>query len=136
MKTILQTILIVFLITFFSECKKNNGGISDGIHVKVFECNDSVEIIPRNFICVDSIFDSRCPDGGECIWSGTAIAKVRVQNNIKPFKIAIRGFPNIGFTNDTIINGYRIQFTKLEPYPAIGHLINMKDYVATFKITR
>ena len=74
------------------------------------------------FICVDSLNDSRCPANAICIWAGFAMAKIKFHegNNTHSLKMVLEKsvyFPN---TNDTTINGYRIIFTDVQPYPGLG----------------
>jgi hypothetical protein len=65
------------------------------------------------------IIDSRCPKGGECIWQGTAVIKISFHETSNTYStlMSLKGYPDLGYTSDTTINGYRIIFTDLNPYP-------------------
>lgn len=105
--------------------------------------NDTIELtygnIYRNYeknisIQLDSVTeDSRCPYNVECIWAGNATAKFKfVQNNtLSIIYLNTSG----GFTRDTIISGYKIQFIHLKPYPVFPNPIHQTDYVADIKVT-
>jgi hypothetical protein len=112
---------LVFIagIIFFISCKKNNPQ-KDKQSATLYDCTPKT-IEP--YICFDSLIqDSRCPIGAVCIWEGTAQIKIsfREGTQIHPIKMELRKFPFPGFTNDTTINGYRIIFTDLKPYPEVN----------------
>lgn len=101
---------------FFTSCKKNNL-LTTNSSITLHNCTPK-SIEP--YICFDSLIeDSRCPVGEECIWQGTAMIKITVHegNHAYPIKMELGKFPFPGYTNDTTINGYRIIFKDLKPYP-------------------
>lgn len=113
--------LLAFItgIIFFISCKKINPQLSNNT-VTLYTCSAKT-IEP--YICFDSLIqDSRCPTGGECVWQGTAQIKISLheRNHIYPIKMELRKFPFPGYTNDTTINGYRIIFLDLKPYPDLS----------------
>lgn len=132
--------LLLFLpgIFFFSSCKKTDLKVVDDNSIPLYGCSEKTNGAP--YICFDSLLqDSRCPIGGECVWSGTVIIQVTFHNadHSSTFQMAVKGLPDLGHTNDTTIDGYRIIFTDLKPY----HEVNKpapkdKDIKATFSITQ
>lgn len=130
--------LLVFIsgAVLFVNCRKNISGTEEGVSLKLHTC--SGKSLPYH-ICFDSVIeDSRCPEGMECFWSGTAIISVNFheRGNIHQFRMSLRGYPGIGYPNDTTINGFRIIFADLQPYPNFNSPIpDEKDIKATFQIT-
>lgn len=64
------------------------------------------------------VSDSRCPANSLCSWAGIAIARFTIREGKKelPFMLSIMpGYPK----QDTIINGYIIEFSDLKPYPGL-----------------
>ena len=131
--------LLLFLsgIFFFSSCKKNALKVINDNSIPLYNCSEKAMGMP--YICFDSLInDSRCPVGAECIWQGTAIiqASFHENGNSHTFKISLQGYPTLGNTNDTTINGYRIIFTDLEPHPEVNKPVpRPQDIRATFSIS-
>ncbi len=136
MKNKLYWLLVLISgIIFFTSCKKNITETGNTDSVLLHNCSGKVS----PYICFDSVVqDSRCPKGAECIWSGTAIINIRFYEtgNNHNFKMSLRGFPGLGFPSDTTINGFRIIFTDLQPYPDFNSpLPGAKDIKAFFILT-
>ena len=120
MKTILAySCLFIILINFVTACKKSETTQANGkFEVALYNCNKKSE----PYICFDSLItDNRCPEDVVCIWSGYAMIKVSFHENRNThiFKMAIPNIRNLFFDApaDTTINGYRIVFSDLQPYP-------------------
>lgn len=129
-------LLLLAGMLFFSSCKKNALKAINDNSIPLYNCSEKTAGTP--YICLDSVFDSRCPLGVECVWSGTAIiqATFHESGNSYTFKMSLQGFPTLGHTNDTTINGYKIGFIKLEPYPDANKPTPLpQDIRATFSIT-
>ncbi|MCG2618093.1 hypothetical protein LZZ85_27570 [Terrimonas sp. NA20] len=65
------------------------------------------------------VSDSRCPANSLCSWAGIAIARFTLRAGQKelPFMLSIMpGYPK----QDTIINGYVIELSDLQPYPGMA----------------
>ncbi len=125
------------LIITVSSCRKNASIPDDLVSVSLHQCSEKVS---GAFICFDSlVMDSRCPEGVECIWSGTAIAIVTFhESGIQhQFRMALKGYPGLGNPSDTVINEYKISFTDLSPYPKKSHPFPIESSKrATFRITQ
>lgn len=102
---------------------------SDDVSVALYSCQDKAT---EPYICFDSLIeDSRCPKGMTCVWAGTVLIKVSFHegSNIHPFKIFLG--------KDTTINGYKIIFTDLTPYPDMDKPVPQPENIrATFSINR
>lgn len=138
MKTIFYSFLIFsLLIIATSGCRKSIHIPTDHFSVQLNKCSEKVE---GAYICFDSVItDSRCPEGSECVWSGTAVVKVTFHEggNQHQFRLALMGYPGIGYPYDTSINNYRIVFTELQPYPQTpGSASGEETIRATFSITQ
>lgn len=80
---------------------------------------------------VESINDSRCPDGAECIWAGSADVIVTLER------------PNTGLVVDTLrsfnkgiiqLAEYTIELLEVTPYPVLNK--KLKDKEARILITK
>jgi len=74
---------------------------------------------------IDSIADSRCPEGAHCIWAGNAeiMFKMRYENQQYIFSLNSNTTPA-----DTLINDINIKLLKVSPYPKLNEIIKQKDY--------
>ena len=120
-KSILRQLVVISITGLFAACTKANIESSKEKVVALHDCTHQA-IAP--YICFDSLVtDSRCPAGAECIWQGTAIVEITFSEtgNLHHFTMSLKGFPSLGYPNDTTINGYTIIFTDLKPYPDINH---------------
>lgn len=131
-------LLIVSGIFLLPACAKYVLKAVDDNGISLYNCSKKTTGVPN--ICFDSLItDSRCPTGGVCIWQGTAIVQVTFHENeqLHTFKMSLKGFPSLGFPADTTINGYKIIFTDLKPYPEINKPTPKEnDIKATFSIKR
>lgn len=108
---------VISVIVLFASCIKANIETGNQKGVALHSCNQQA-IDP--YICFDSLItDSRCPIGVECVWQGTAIIGITFSEagNSHHLIMSLKGFPSLGYPSDTTINGYRIIFTDLKPYP-------------------
>jgi len=72
-------------------------------------------------VCLDSVQDSRCPPHAVCVWQGVAIGYFRMQvhGTETRFALSTRSLPGMPPT-DTLVQGYRLRFLDLFPYPGTG----------------
>jgi hypothetical protein len=93
---------------------------------------------PENkmYICLEAVLnDSRCPTGAYCFWEGNATVRLKFEKgNDKPVLFDLN--THRGFTNDTIISGYKFSLVGLGPYPTLNHRTDPKDYKAQFLIEK
>ena len=125
---------LIFLVALFSACTKTK--LQDPNSVSLHQCSSK---LVEPYICFDSLLtDSRCPTGGVCVWRGNAVIKVTFHEsgNAHSFILTLKGYPSFGdYPSDTTVNGYKISFTNLEPYPDI-HGSDPSTKKASFSITR
>ncbi len=137
MKYKLNFLLLLSGIFFFSSCKKYALKAINDNSIPLYNCSEKTNGMP--YICFDSLInDSRCPPGMECFWQGTVIiqASFHENGNLYTFKMSLQGYPTLGHTNDTTINGYRIGFIKLEPNPELNKPApRPQDIKATFSVS-
>jgi hypothetical protein len=82
----------------------------------------------------DSIMDSRCPIGAECIWEGNARVKIRMQQSGQdPATFWLD--THVGFVTDTVVHGLRFELTDVLPYPEVGKDYQLDDYIVQMIIT-
>jgi hypothetical protein len=129
-------LLIISALIFFS-CRKNALDTINKNAVSLYSCSEKTQDMP--YICFDSLIeDSRCPKGGVCFWSGTAIIRASFHENRHSytFLMSLKDYPGLGYTSDTTINDYKISFTDLAPFPDINrHAQAVHDVKATFRIS-
>ena len=126
---------IIILAALFSACKKNKLPANDFQSVTLHEC--SAKLV-EPYICFDSLLtDSRCPSGAVCFWRGNALIKVTFHESqaAHTFVMSLKGYPSAGYPSDTIVNGYEISFTNLQPYPDLN-TPGQTEKKTSFTITR
>ncbi|HKM93694.1 MAG TPA: hypothetical protein VJY41_08595 [Prolixibacteraceae bacterium] len=83
----------------------------------------------------DSVLnDSRCPEGGICVWEGNAKIKLNL-SIIGIGEHSIELNTNKSISIDTTINHLNISLINLSPYPNISLTIKPKDYTVKLSIT-
>ena len=127
-------LLFIIGVICFVQCRKSDSR-TDSFNITLYDCSrQSIE----PYICFDSLItDSRCPIDAECIWQGTAQIKVSFheRGNTHRFIMSLQNYPAMGYPNDTTINGYRVQFVGLSPYPlSNSNPVSKKE--ATLSISR
>lgn len=72
--------------------------------------------------------DSRCPQGGTCVWSGQVKVVLKVSKNGKVRKFILISPPSIKKLNQKKIGDYKIKLRSVKPYPQVGKNTELKDY--------
>ncbi len=96
-------------------------------------CADCVSCDPQDLsLCFDSVLtDSRCPEDMLCLWAGEAIAR---------FSLTIRGEKHLLDLRlgdpGTLVQGYRLSFVDLQPYPKSNLPIEQEEYLARVVMER
>ena len=120
MKTFL-IFLAVATVSLGSSCSKSgNKRLTEGtIELKLHESaegNLNGKFVKLGFDAVVS--DSRCPANAICVWQGAATATFSLSKNGSNHRFNLSTItmePN--YKKDTIIEGYKIEFMNLLPYP-------------------
>ena len=84
-------------------------------------CNPEYDIL----LSVDSIQDSRCPIGADCIWEGNGRVYINLRHGGSRSSFWLNTHPN--FLQDTLIDGLNYELTDLLPYPDLNLDIQLKD---------
>ena len=84
-------------------------------------CNPKYDIL----LSVDSIQDSRCPIGADCIWEGNGRVYINLRHGGSRSSFWLNTHPN--FLQDTLIDGLNYELTDLLPYPDLNLDIQLKD---------
>jgi len=140
MKLFLSILLFTTLTAFVNSCSKSGDKFREGtIELKLSDCK--VGRIAGNDLklCFDAVVsDSRCPANAICIWQGAATATFSFTKNGDTHRFDLSTItmkPN--YTKDTIIAGYKIEFTNLSPYPGtVADPIPDSQRKAEVKITK
>ncbi|HEX2395730.1 MAG TPA: hypothetical protein VHI78_10305 [Bacteroidales bacterium] len=106
-------------------------GLNDTIYIDYRSCIQ--DYAKQNRVCFDSVLsDSRCPKNVVCIWAGEATARFTIDDfRNSPVQADLR----LG-TLDTLIQGLRISFVALEPYPDFNNPHKTEEYKAGIVIKR
>jgi len=132
--------MVLFFLTTFIACSK-----SSQFHepktasLKSKDCADLYFPNETVKICFDSLLtDSRCPKNAVCIWEGYAAGKFTftAKNQTSTFDLSATHDLSQTYTTDTIIAGYKIEFSDLAPYPDIMDPSTPGDKTAILKITK
>lgn len=82
----------------------------------------------------DSLMDSRCPIGAECIWEGNARIKLHLQQSgHDPVSFWLN--THNGFLTDTVVLDLRFELMDILPYPELGKDYQLDDYTVQMIIT-
>ena len=123
-------------ITLYPSSNYKSIYVSDIKNYNNLRLNDTIEISYKDclydpnrqfYICLDSVIsDSRCPDGVECVWAGEATARFKIEKfNCSPVFFVLKEG-----AEDTVIEGIKVSFLKLLPYPKYGTQIRPENYKA------
>ena len=85
-------------------------------------------------LLLDSITDSRCPNGVYCVWEGNASVYLNV--TVEKQSALVKLHTHVSFVNDTSIKGYNFNFIDIAPYPEFQVTTNPDDYEAAILITK
>jgi len=82
---------------------------------------------------ITEVSDSRCPEGGQCIWQGEITVKGDLTENNNKLTFEIHSV----LSNQTKQpNGYTIQLVDAKPYPKVGTESKPEDLVVTLLIQK
>ena len=87
--------------------------------LKVGECFSDPSTLGTASLCFNSVIEeSRCPAKRQCIWAGRAVANFtfKVNNQTHNFELSAT-HSSQPYKTDTVLQGYKIQFINLYPYP-------------------
>ena len=140
MKLFLSILLFTTLTAFVNSCSKSGNKFREGtIELKFADCENGNIAGDNLKLCFDAVVsDSRCPANAMCIWQGAATATFSFTKNSKTHRFNLSTItmqPN--YTKDTVIAGYKIEFTNLTPYPGtVADPIPDSQRKAEVKITK
>ena len=123
----------------FYSCEKKGFDTTTSLKITLHTCKNPVISGNQVSICFDSLItDSRCPVYAECIWRGFAAGKFSFSANGETYHLRLSEFAIHGFfPKDTIVSGYKVEFTDLEPYPGTVSLpVPDNNIKAEIKITK
>jgi hypothetical protein len=140
-------IIIIAISAFIFSCQKStdyptfenmdvtsNFILDNAIIISQGDCAGDAQ--SKIYICLDSVLnDSRCPQGVQCFWQGNAEARFKfVKSDDAPVFFNLNTYP--GFTNDTIVGGYKFTLKAITPYPGGIEILKPKFYKAEILIEK
>ena len=78
--------------------------------------------------------DSRCPANAMCVWEGRAIVKVTLRGISHEATVDLHS--NVPALRSATLDGVRIEWLRLDPYPYAGADQPAEEYRVTLKISR
>jgi hypothetical protein len=136
---ILASLVFLFSLSIAIGCSKPIQLDSNLIMLKVKDCSNLNYFPGKISICFDSLLtDSRCPQGALCVWEGFAAGRFSftANNQTSVFDLSATHDVYNQYTTDTVIAGYKIEFTELNPYPNISVPPPATGKTATLRITK
>ena len=78
--------------------------------------------------------DSRCPADANCVWQGRAVVKLTVIAASRPVGIELGSDPEPA--RAVAVNGLRLEWMQLDPYPFASRPTQPGDYRLTINVVR
>jgi hypothetical protein len=114
----MKYLCIVLLVLATVACKKHTQPESDYPFVYLSQCISQTYSGERVELCFNAVNDSRCPANAACISEGAAIASFLFRKNGTSHSLVLSTTTlNIPYGKDTTVDGYKIEFINLHPYP-------------------
>src|SRR5437868_10316315 len=113
-----KTIILIAITStlIFISCKKSD--ITQHATLGIGECYSP---LAGNFsVCVDSLFEQRCPEGAFCFWEGYARAVLTLKKNNVNTQFGL-STDDLWLTKDTTISGVKIVLNDVLPHPTIAN---------------
>lgn len=107
-----------------TDLEKINLELGQNASLKNGECLD-IRQTPFE-ICLDSVWDSRCPEGANCIWAGNATAFFSLKAGSEKKNFLLHTHPNS--SEDTVIDNLHFKLIDVTPYPQLNSEIDPADY--------
>jgi hypothetical protein len=139
-KRVMKFILTMLCLSFtLIQCKKTSEAYvlkEEELVSNLYNCSNK-GLNANYFICVDSLYDSRCPSNVICANAGISVIKIKfiIGDSIYPLKMCLNKIPTLALTNDTLINGYRIKYTNQLPYPNTNINTSAADKKSYFNVS-
>ena len=133
-------IALFIMAGLFNACKKEDISRNSANPVLFMgECYTPIQTTEPIHLCFTKVLsESRCPLHGECIWAGTAIAEFTFTKNGQSYPLSLStNHTLMGYPQDSVIDGYKIEFVNLYPYPDLqAPPPTPADIKAEIRITR
>ena len=135
-KFIIQLGIISIVTASIIACTKsaataaNNYTQKDSLYIYVDSCTSKIFNNVQYNICVDSVWDSRCPLGSVCVWEGVGVVRLKCTYNgvLHTLKLGTNNITSI--KNDTTIAGVNFRLDSLTPHPATTIIYPYSAYKA------
>jgi hypothetical protein len=129
----MKKMLFLILTTFaLSSCDKTKTSLDE-----VFEVQQGKPVTITNIkVSLDSVEDSRCPNGAVCIQAGWAIAKLTFTKGSEQTSQSLKvlGLSNPPKPDTVSVFGKKVILYDVAPYPTVNVPIAQKDYRVKMKL--
>jgi hypothetical protein len=120
---------LIFTVLIFPACQKTELGKEIYFHI-----GEKQEITSKLSFTVDSIWDSRCPTGMECLWAGDVAMSFNIIHSHKQIDTLLTCYPIPNVVPFEIV-GYKWKVLEVTPYPNNSNSTNPKDILIKMIIT-
>jgi hypothetical protein len=121
--------LLILIVLILPACQKTELGKEIYFHI-----GEKQKLTSSLSFTVDSIWDSRCPTGLECVWSGDVTLFFNITHSYKRIDTLIECYPSPNVVPMDIA-GYKWKVLEVNPCPDISHSIDPKDILIKMIIT-
>jgi hypothetical protein len=112
---------IIFMVLLFPACQKTELGKEIYFHI-----GENQKVTSNLSFTVDSIWDSRCPTGWECLWSGDVALFLNITHSRKQIDTLLTCYPGPDVVPFDIA-GYKWKVLEVNPYPDNSNSTDPKD---------
>lgn len=132
-------ILLLLVMILLSACStQSDVGYNTDFTIQVSHSAKTLD--GRYIITFDSVFyESRCPDGAQCIWAGSAGARFTILENGEvpaTIELYVIEYPNMGWYRTFVYKDFKVEILELNPYPSLNKTYRYNDYKAKLKLTK
>ena len=126
-------VIVLILTTALMACKKTE----EVCNSPIFEVKKDQTVTMSSIqIRLDSVQDSRCPDGATCIQAGQAVAKMTfIQGSEQVSKsLKVAGLVRTPKPDTVLVFDKKAILLNVSPYPTVNVSIPQKDYKVLMKL--
>jgi hypothetical protein len=123
-------VLFTFLVLIFSGCEKTELGEDIYLHI-----GEKQKITSNLSFSIDSLWDSRCPTGMECLWEGDVDLFFHITHSHEQIDTLFSCYPSPDVSPFKIA-GYNWKVLEVNPYPDFSHSLDQKNIIIKMVITK
>lgn len=126
--------LLALMLMGFAHDPRSSDNVALGQQFKIKNGKEAVVRGEKLSIKVQSVSDSRCPNGATCIWAGNGEVVIKVAKRNK--KQVVVTLNTSSEPKEIAYRGFKIKLIALSPFPTVNQSIDPKNYEATIVVTK